>query len=105
MGTYVAPAAAIRGSRILVGLTAIAFVGALTVAVAFATRAITFDSRTAVAHDPGTIVRSHLADGYPPHYGLAGPSRIGSTSAALSIGAGYPPHYGLAGPSQAEAGR
>ena len=101
MGTYVAPAAAIRGSRDPGRtLTAIAFVGALTVAVAFATRAISFDSPTAVAHDPGTIVRSHLADGYPPHYGLAGPSRVGTTSAAIGMGAGYPPHYGLAGPSR-----
>jgi hypothetical protein len=38
--------------------------------------------------------------GYPPHYGLAGPSRVGTIRAPIGIGAGYPPHYGLAGPSQ-----
>lgn len=99
MGTYVAPASAIRGSRIVAGLMAIAVVGALTVALAFATRAISFDPLTAAAQDSGAIARSRLTDGYPPHYGLAGPSRVGTTSAASGIGEGYPPHYGLAGPS------
>ena len=47
--------------------------------------------------DTASIGRSHLGPGYPPHHGLAGPSR-GRASAAAWVG--YPPHYGLAGPSQ-----
>jgi hypothetical protein len=42
--------------------------------------------------------------GYPPHYGLAGPSQVGPSAAPIGIGAGYPPHYGLAGPSQIDDG-
>ena len=50
----------------------------------------------------GPSVASWL--GYPPHYGLAGPSRVGPSAAPIGIGAGYPPHYGLAGPSQIDDG-
>jgi hypothetical protein len=107
MGTYVAPAPAIRTSRILVGLIAFSFVGALALGVALASRAISFDSPTtndSQGDVTGTIIRSHPGAGYPPHYGLAGPSQLGTTDAPIGIGPGYPPHYGLAGPSQLEGG-
>jgi hypothetical protein len=42
--------------------------------------------------------------GYPPHFGLAGPSRVGPSVVPIGIGAGYPPHYGLAGPSHVDDG-
>jgi hypothetical protein len=126
MGTYVARAPAIRTSRIRVGLIAVAFVGALALGVALATRANTFDSATndSQADMIGTVVLSHPAAGYPahyglagpsrvgpnasswigypPHYGLAGPSRVGTNTVPIGIGAGYPPHHGLAGPSQVD---
>jgi hypothetical protein len=38
--------------------------------------------------------------GYPPHFGLAGPSAVGKPASPSGIGQGYPPHYGLAGSSQ-----
>ena len=118
MGTHVAPAPAIRTSRILVGLTAIAFVGAL----ALATRAISVDSLTT---DPSrdAVVPIHQGYGtdYPPHNGLAGPSvvvrgdsplhgglaspnGVGSGSAQHGYGTDYPAHGGLAGPSTVESG-
>jgi hypothetical protein len=113
MGTHVAPAPAIRPSRIVVGLIAVALVSALALGVGLATRAISFDSLTAnvpqsaladstggdqrIGGGTGTIVRSHLVAGYPAHYGLAGPSRIGSNAGSWT---GYPSHYGLAGPSR-----
>jgi hypothetical protein len=43
--------------------------------------------------------------GYPPHFGLAGPSGVGPITVPIGIGAGYPPHYGLAGPSHVDDGR
>ena len=45
-----------------------------------------------------------IGAGYPPHYGLAGPSRVGPSAGPIGIGAGYPPHYGLAGPSRVDDG-
>src|SRR5262245_5887255 len=128
MGTHVAPAAAISPSRILVGVIAVALVGALALGLALATRAVSLDALvTDTPRGAGTIVVSHPAAGYPAHYGLAGPSRVGSNAvswmgyppqyglagpsrvgtitAPTSIGAGYPAHHGLAGPSQVDSGR
>jgi hypothetical protein len=97
MDTYVAPTQAIRTSRILVGVIVVAFVGALALGVALATRAISFDSLTTTSSE-GALVRvdAGFGAGYPPHYGLAGPS--GVVRGDYPMG-GYPPHYGLAGPS------
>jgi hypothetical protein len=121
MGTHVAPAPAIRTSRILAGLIAIPFVGALALGVALATRAISFDSLTT---DPSrdAVVPIHQGYGtdYPPHNGLAGPSvvmrgdsplhgglaspnGVGSGSAQHGYGTDYPAHGGLAGPSAVES--
>ena len=97
MDTYVAPTQAIRTSRILVGVIVVAFVGALALGVALATRAISFDSLTTTSSQDA-IVRVHagFGPGYPPHYGLAGPSGVVRGDDPMR---GYPPHYGLAGPS------
>jgi hypothetical protein len=128
MGTHVAPAAAIWPSRILVGLIAVTLGVALVLGVSLATRAISFNSpMTDGSQGAGTNGRSHLAAGYPAHYGLAGPSRVGSSvgswigypshyglagpsrvqtiTAPIGIGVGYPAHYGLAGPSQFDQAR
>jgi hypothetical protein len=102
MDTYVAPTQAIRTSRILVGVIVLAFVGALALGIALATRAISFDSLTTTsAQDALVRVDAGFGPGYPPHYGLAGPS--GVVRGAHPMG-GYPPHYGLAGPSAVERG-
>lgn len=119
MGTHVAPAPAIRPSRILAGLIAVALIAALALGVALATRATGFDSQT--TNDSVSNYRNPAAGypahyglagpsrlgteagswmGYPAHYGLAGPSRVETVAAPTSVGAGYPAHYGLAGPSQ-----
>ena len=95
MDTYVARTPTIRTSRILVGVIVVAFVAALALCVALATRAISFDSLT--RNDPRGVTVS-VAAGYPAHYGLAGPSRVGPNAGSWI---GYPPHYGLAGPSGA----
>lgn len=92
MDTYVAQTPAIRTSRILTGVIAIAIVGALAFSLALATRAISFDSVT--ASPPDAVVP---AAGYPPHYGLAGPSTIVRTDYPMG---GVPTHGGLAGPSR-----
>jgi hypothetical protein len=97
MGTYVASTPAIRTSRILVGVIVVAFVGALALGVALATRAISFDSMTTTSSQDAPVrVHAGFGAGYPPHYGLAGPS--GVVRGVYPMG-GYPPHYGLAGPS------
>jgi hypothetical protein len=98
MGTYVASTPAIRPSRILVGVIVVAFVVAVAFGVAFASRAISFDSLTTTSSQDA-LVRIHagFGPGYPPHYGLAGPS--GVVRGGYPMG-GYPPHYGLAGPSR-----
>jgi len=97
MDTYVAPTQAIRTSRFLVGVIVVAFVGALALGVALATRAISFDSLT-TASSQDALVRVHagFGPGYPPHYGLAGPS--GVVRGDYPMG-GAPAHGGLAGPS------
>jgi hypothetical protein len=120
MGTHVAPTAATwRPSRILIGFIVIALVGGLALGAAFATRAIRFDSPIAdaaatVGSNPAAGYPAHYGlagpsrvgsnagswTGYPSHYGLAGPSRVGTTTLPISVGAGYPAHNGLAGPSQ-----
>jgi hypothetical protein len=125
MGTYVARTPTIRMSRILVGVIVVAFVGALALGVALATRAISLDPLTtndaqavpAVSVAAGYPAHYGLAGpsrvganapstiGYPPHYGLAGPSRVLTITGPIGSGAGYPPHDGLAGPSQVDAGR
>jgi len=96
MDTYVAPTPTIRTSRILVGVIVVAFVGALALGVALATRAISFDSPTTSSSEASLIRLQGVVPGYPPHYGLAGPSRVGPNARSWI---GYPPHYGLAGPS------
>jgi hypothetical protein len=97
MDTYVAPTPAIRTSRILVGVIAVAFVGALALGIALATRAISFDSLTTTSSQDA-LVRVHPGYGpdYPPHYGLAGPSRVVRGDYPMG---GAPVHGGLAGPS------
>lgn len=125
MDTYVARTPTIRTSRILVGVIVVAFVAALALGVALAARAINFDSQTtndsqgalAVTFTGGYPPHYGLAGpsqvglnagsriGYPPHYGLAGPSRDLTMTAPIGTGAGYPPHDGLAGPSQVDGGR
>ena len=97
MGTYVAPTPAIRTSRILVGVMAVAFVGALALGLALATRAISFDS-LATTSSRNAIVQTHAGYGaYPPHYGLAGPSGVVRGDSPVD---GAPAHGGLAGPSR-----
>ena len=120
MDTYVARTPTIRTSRILVGVVVVAFVAALALGVALATRAIDLDRLStsgahgvpAVSVTAGYPAHYGLAGpsrvdpdagswiGYPPHYGLAGPSGVSTMTAPIGGGAGYPPHYGLAGPSQ-----
>jgi hypothetical protein len=97
MDTYVAPTPAIRTSRILVGVIVVAIVGALALGVALATRAISFDPLT-ITSTQDALVRVHpgIGPGYPPHYGLAGPS--GVVRGDYPMG-GAPAHGGLAGPS------
>ena len=98
MDTYVAPNQAIRTSRILVGVIVVAFVGALALGVALATRAISFDSLMSTSSQDAIVqVHAGFGPGYPPHYGLAGPSRVVRGDDPMR---GYPPHYGLAGPSR-----
>jgi hypothetical protein len=97
MGTYVASTPAIRTSRILVGVIVVAFVGALALGVALATRAISFDSLTTTSSQDALVrVHAGFGAGYPPHYGLAGPS--GVVRGDYPMG-GAPAHGGLAGPS------
>ena len=97
MGTYVAPTPAIRTSRILVGVMVVAFVGALVIGVALATRAISFDSLTTTSSQDALVeVQPGLGADYPPHYGLAGPSGVVPVDAPMG---GVPAHGGLAGPS------
>jgi hypothetical protein len=96
MDTYVAPAPAIRTSRILVGIMIVAFVGALALGVAIATRAISFDSLTTSSSQDAVIRDYPVGADYPPHYGLAGPS--GVVQGHSPVG-GAPVHGGLAGPS------
>jgi hypothetical protein len=97
MDTYVAPTPAIRTSRILVGVIVVAIVGALALGVALATRAISFDALTTTSTQDALVrVHPRLGPGYPPHYGLAGPS--GVVRGDYPMG-GAPAHGGLAGPS------
>jgi hypothetical protein len=101
MDTYVAPSQAIRTSRILAGVIVVAFVGALALGVALATRAIGFDSLTTTSSQDAIVqFDAGFGPGYPPHYGLAGPSGVVRADYPMS---GYPPHYGLAGPSEVGA--
>jgi hypothetical protein len=97
MDTFVAPTPAIRLSRILAGIFVVALVGALALGVALATRAITFDAVTTTSAEDA-LVRVHAGPGagYPPHYGLAGPSAIERGNYPMG---GAPAHGGLAGPS------
>jgi hypothetical protein len=97
MGTYVASTPAIRTSRILVGVIVVAFVVALAFGVAFASRAISFDSLTTTSsQDALAPVHPGFGPGYPPHYGLAGPSGVVREDYPMG---GAPAHGGLAGPS------
>jgi hypothetical protein len=97
MDTYVATTPAIRTSRILVGVIVVAFVGALALGIALATRAISFDSLTITTSQDALVpVHGGLGPDYPPHYGLAGPS--GVVHGAYPMG-GAPVPGGLAGPS------
>lgn len=95
MGTYVAPTPAMRTSRIVVGIMAVALVGALVLGVALATRAISFGSLTTTSSQ-GALVQRGIGPDYPPHYGLAGPSSVVRVEAPMG---GVPAHGGLAGPS------
>jgi hypothetical protein len=128
MDTFVAPTPAIRTSRtsrILVGVIVVAIVGALALGVALAARAISVDSP--MTNEPQGALAGSVSAGYPAHYGLAGPSRVGANARSwvgypahyglagpgrvltitgpIGSGAGYPPHHGLAGPSQVDGGR
>ena len=96
MDTYVAQTPAVRTSRILVVAVAVAIVGALAFGAALATRAISFDSLTTPARDALVRVDPGYGAGYPPHYGLAGPSGVDRAAAPMG---GVPAHGGLAGPS------
>ncbi|MFL5641968.1 MAG: hypothetical protein ACJ771_06470 [Chloroflexota bacterium] len=96
MDTYVAPTPAIRTSRILVGVIVVAIVGALALSVALATRAISFDALTTTSTQDALVRVLPLGPGYPPHYGLAGPSRVVRGDYPMG---GAPAHGGLAGPS------
>jgi len=97
MDTYVARTPAIRTSRLLVGVIAVAIVGVLAFGVALATRAITFDSLTTTPGQDALVrVDPGFGAGYPPHYGLAGPSGVDHATAPMG---GVPAHGGLAGPS------
>ena len=93
MDTYVARTPTIRTSRILIGVIVVAFVGALALGVALATRAISLDSLTTNSEG---VPAAGFAAGYPAHYGLAGPS--GVVHGDYPMG-GVPAHNGLAGPS------
>ena len=87
----VAPAARLRTSWRSVGVgIGLVIVVALSVAL---TVGFEHDQRIAVT----STTPSNLGSGYPPHYGLAGPSQLGPSFGSWR---GYPPHYGLAGPSQ-----
>jgi len=102
MGTYVAPSPAIRTSRILVGVIVVTFVGALALGVALATRAISFDSLTTNSTQNAVVrVDPGFGAGYPPHYGLAGPSAVMRGNYPMG---GAPAHGGLAGPSRVMRG-
>ena len=94
--THAARPARLPTSRMTVALA----IGLLIVVTLSVALAVTFGRGQRIAEGTGTIVRSHLGAGYPPHHGLAGPSQVGTIAVPISIGQGYPPHYGLAGPSQ-----
>ncbi len=94
-GTGARPAARLQSSWQFIG-AAMGLVIVVGLSVALASG---FIPRQATAVGASTIVPSHVGSGYPGHYGLAGPSRVGSTAASWL---GYPPHFGLAGPSQVE---
>ena len=96
MDTYVARTPTIRPSRILIGVIVVAFVGALALGVALATRAISFDPLTTGSSQASLIRLQGSVPGYPPHYGLAGPSRVVQGDYPMG---GAPVHGGLAGPS------
>ena len=57
--------------------------------------------RTQPTGVPGAAADRTATAGYPAHYGLAGPSRLGQAGQSWR---GYPPHYGLAGSSQVDGG-
>ena len=101
MDTYVARTPTIRTSRILIGVIVVAFVGALALGVALATRAISLDPLTTSSSQASLIRLQGVVPGYPPHYGLAGPSRV--VHGNYPIG-GAPVHGGLAGPSRVVQG-
>jgi hypothetical protein len=94
MDTYVARTPTIRTSRILIGVIVVAFVGALALGVALATRAISLDALT--TNDSQGVPAVSFAAGYPAHYGLAGPSGVVRRDSPMG---GVPAHNGLAGPS------
>jgi hypothetical protein len=103
MGTYVAPASTVRTSRILVGVLVVALAGGLALGVALATRAITFESATTTPrHEAIVRVDAGLVPGYPPHYGLGGPSGVARGDHPMG---GVPAHGGLAGPSEVDPSR
>jgi hypothetical protein len=92
----VAPTPTLHTSWLRVALgIGLAIVVALSVAMAVN---LERDQRIADAPSAGSWL------GYPPHFGLAGPSRVGPSVVPIGIGAGYPPHYGLAGPSHVDDG-
>jgi hypothetical protein len=101
MGTYVASTPGVARSRILVGVLVVAVVGALALGVALATRAIRLDPLTTTSSLGAEVhVSSGLGAGYPPHYGLAGPSNLVQRVGPVG---GAPVHGGLAGPSKVES--
>jgi hypothetical protein len=100
MDTYVAPTPAIRTSRILVGVIVVAIVAVLALGAALATRAISFDAVITTSTQDALVRVLPLGPGYPPHYGLAGPSSV--VHGMYPMG-GAPAHGGLAGPSTVES--
>ena len=88
---YAAPVARLRTSWRSVGVG----IGLVSIVALSVVLAVGFERDQRLA-ETGTT-SSHLGSGYPPHYGLAGPSQLEPSARSWL---GYPPHYGLAGPSQ-----
>lgn len=123
MHSTIAAPATPKPTRWLTVALGIGLVIVVLLSVAFA---VSFAPGQRITEGTGTIVRSHPGAGYPAHYGIAGPSRVGpnagswigypphfgfagpsrvaTTAVPIGIEAGYPPHYGLAGPSQVDEG-
>jgi hypothetical protein len=99
MGTFYVAHTDRRGATWLpIGLS---IAGLLAVSIAAATLAPRLGILGQGAN-PGSAEQFGYGDGYPRHFGLAGPSQLHLRAEHVGYGDGYPLHGGLAGPSQVD---